>query len=75
MDIGHGRIETRNLTTVRRWWATRWPGLAQVFEIGRHVITQKTAKERVEVVYGVTSLRPERATPTGCLELVRVIGD
>ena len=33
-----------------------WPGLAQVFELGRHVITQKTGKERVEVVYGVTSL-------------------
>ena len=48
-----------------------WPGLAQVFEVGRHVITQKTEKERVEVVYGVTSLRPERATPHRLLELVR----
>jgi hypothetical protein len=34
-----------------------------VFELGRHVITQKTGKERVEVVYGVTSLPPERGTP------------
>jgi predicted transposase YbfD/YdcC len=42
-----------------------------VFEVGRHVITQKTEKERVEVVYGVTSLRPERATPHRLLELVR----
>ena len=30
-----------------------------------------TGKERVEVVYGVTSLRPERATPEPLLTLVR----
>ncbi len=48
-----------------------WPGMAQVFELGRHVIIKKTAQERVEVVYGVTSLRPERATPGRLLELVR----
>ena len=32
---------------------------------------QKTGQERVEVVYGVTSLSAERATPTRVLELVR----
>jgi predicted transposase YbfD/YdcC len=72
VDIGHGRIETRNLTTSEALVGySDWPGLAQVCEVGRHVITQKTAKERVEVVYGVTSLRPERATPHRLLELVR----
>jgi len=45
-----------------------WPGLAQVCEVGRHVITPKTAQERIAVVYGVTSLRPERATPHRRLE-------
>ena len=40
-------------------------------EVGRHGITKKTGTERVEVVYGVTSLRPERATPGRVLELVR----
>src|SRR5262249_3719531 len=44
---------------------------AQVFELGRHVMFQKTGKERVEVVYGVTSLRPERATSERLLALVR----
>jgi predicted transposase YbfD/YdcC len=69
---GHGRIETRNLTTSEAWVGdSEWPGLAQVFEVGRHVITQKTEKERVEVVYGVTSLRPKRAPPHRLLELVR----
>jgi predicted transposase YbfD/YdcC len=72
VDIGHGRIEQRNITTSEALVGySDWPGLAQVFELGRHVITQKTGKERAEVVYGVTSLCPERATPGRLLELVR----
>src|SRR2546425_288840 len=72
VDVGHGRIETRNLTTSEALVGySDWPGMAQVFELGRHVITKKTGKERVEVVYGVTSLRPERATPGRLLALVR----
>jgi len=72
IDIGHGRIEQRNITTSEALVGySDWPGLAQVFEIGRHVITQKTGEERVEVVYGVTSLRPERVTPGQLLALVR----
>src|SRR5262252_8416428 len=72
VDSGHGRIEQRNITTSEALVGySDWPGLAQVFEVGRHVITPKTGKERAEVVYGVTSLRPERATPERLLELVR----
>ena len=72
VDRGHGRIEQRNITTSEALVGySDWPGLAQVFEVGRHVITPKTGKERAEVVYGVTSLRPERATPGRLLELVR----
>src|SRR5881296_3149407 len=72
VDIGHGRIEQRNITTSEALVGyNAWPGLAQVFELGRYVITQKTGQERTEVVYGVTSLRPERATPGRLLELVR----
>ena len=72
VDIGHGRIEQRNITTSEALVGySDWPGLAQVFELGRHVITQKTGQERVEVVYGVTSLTPKRATPERLLELVR----
>jgi hypothetical protein len=72
VDIGHGRIEPRNVTTSEALVGdSDWPGLAQVFELGRHVIFQKTGEERVEVVYGVTSLRPERATPEHLLALVR----
>jgi predicted transposase YbfD/YdcC len=72
VDSGHGRIEQRNITTSEALVGySDWPGLARVFELGRDVITQKTGEERVEVVYGVTSLRPERATPGRLLELVR----
>src|SRR5712691_5462729 len=72
VDVGHGRIEQRNITTSEALVGySDWPGLARVFELGRHVITKKTEKERVEVVYGVTSLRPERATPGRLLALVR----
>jgi len=72
VDIGHGRIEQRNITTSEALVGySDWPGLAQVFELGRHIITQKTTEERVEVVYGVTSLNPERGTPERLLDLVR----
>lgn len=72
VDSGHGRIEQRNLTTSEVLVGySDWPGLAQVFEVGRHVLFQKTGEERVEVVYGVTSLSPERATPGRVLALVR----
>jgi predicted transposase YbfD/YdcC len=72
IDIGHGRIEQRNLTTSEALVGySDWPGLAQVFELGRHVMIPNTGGERVEVVYGVTSLRPERATPAHLLALVR----
>jgi predicted transposase YbfD/YdcC len=72
VDLGHGRIEQRNITTSEALVGdSEWPGLAQVFELGRHVMFQKTGKERVEVVYGVTSLYPERATPERLLTLVR----
>ena len=72
VDLGHGRIEQRNITTSAALVGySDWPGLAQVFELGRHVMFQKTGKERVEVVYGVTSLCPERATPERLLTLVR----
>ena len=72
VDIGHGRIEQRNITTSEALVGySDWPGLAQVFELGRHVMDEKTGKERVKVVYGVTSLSAQRATPARLLDLVR----
>jgi predicted transposase YbfD/YdcC len=72
VDVGHGRIETRNLTTREALGGDRdWPGLAPVFAVGRPVITKNTGAERVEVVYSVTSLSAERATPGRVRELGR----
>jgi predicted transposase YbfD/YdcC len=72
VDIGHGRIEQRNITTSEALVGySDWPGLAQVFEIGRYVIMPKTGAERVEVVYGITSLRPEWVSPGQLLAFVR----
>jgi DDE family transposase len=72
VDLGHGRIEQRNLTTSEALVGySDWPGLAQVFELRRHVMFPKTGQERVEVVYGVTSLHPEQAPPERLLALVR----
>jgi hypothetical protein len=49
--IGHGRIEPRHITTREALVGeSDWPGLAQVFERGRHGMDQKTGQERVEVV-------------------------
>jgi hypothetical protein len=69
---GHGRIEQRHITTSEALGGdSDGPGLAQVFERGWYVITHKTGAERVEVVYGATSLRPARVTPGQVLALVR----
>ena len=72
VDLGHGRMEQRKITTSEALVGySDWPGLAQVFELGRHVMFPRTGQERVAVVYGVTSLRPERATPERLLTLGR----
>jgi hypothetical protein len=42
-----------------------------VFQVERQVSFNKRGHERSEVVYGVTSLMPEQATPARLLDLVR----
>ena len=72
VDMGHGRIEPRHRTTSEALVGdTDGPGWAQVCEMGRPGITQKTGAERVAMVSGVTSLRPERVSPGPWLACVR----
>lgn len=72
VDMGHGRIETRFLTSSDELKDySNWPGLHQVFELTRTVIIKKTGKTRKETVYGITSLSPEEASPKRLLEIVR----
>ena len=48
-----------------------WPGQRQVFQIERERLQRRTGKVEREVVYGVTSLSPQRANAVRLLGLVR----
>jgi predicted transposase YbfD/YdcC len=71
-DAAHGRIGTRKL-----WVSSAlsdnnlWPGLEQALKIERTVIEKKSGKQRQEVVYGVTSLKRERASAGQLLKISR----
>jgi predicted transposase YbfD/YdcC len=69
---GHGRIEKRTiLTSTMLNDYLDWPHVAQVFRIERLVWhTQHKGKTR-EIVYGLTSLPPEKAKPGKLLSLLR----
>jgi predicted transposase YbfD/YdcC len=72
VNKGHGRREKRTL-----WASTElndyldWPGVAQVFRIERVIWHEKRRGYTRQVVYGLTSLLPERASPKKLLALVR----
>jgi len=69
-DKGHGRLEKRTLRTTSILTKHRdWAGLQQGFELTR----QRTEKGKttVEVVYGITSLGPQKADAGRLLELTR----
>jgi hypothetical protein len=70
VDKGHGRIERRTLRTTRLLTLGHlWAGMTQGFELTRERTVRGT--KTVEVVYGVTSLSPDRADATTLLKLVR----
>jgi predicted transposase YbfD/YdcC len=72
LDAGHGRIEERRLTASSALIGyTDWPGLQQVFQLERKITIKKTGQQRHEVVYGVTSLSPQRADATRLLRYTR----
>jgi predicted transposase YbfD/YdcC len=69
---GHGRIETRTLTTSSQLNDfLDWPFLGQVFKLERHTIVQKTGRTRQKIVYGITSLSAEEASPDELLRMLR----
>ena len=69
---GHGRIETRTLTTSSLLTGhSDWPGLQQVFKYHCVVIDKKTAQSTDDVCWGITSLSPAQADPKRLLDLVR----
>lgn len=72
VEVGHGRIEQRELTSsdVLAGYS-KWPGLQQVFQVARETTEKKSGQGRAEIVYGVTSLPRERASAACLLGLVR----
>jgi hypothetical protein len=70
VDKGHGRLEVRTLRTTSILTKQQdWAGLRQAFELTR----ERTVKgeKTVEVVYGITSLGPDRADAELLLGLTR----
>lgn len=63
-----GRVEHRVLrTSTALVGYSDWPYLQQVLQITRTVVIKRTGRQRQEVAYAVTSLRPEQATPAQLL--------
>jgi len=72
LDSGHGRVERRRLTASPALVGfSTWPGLQQVFQVERRIITKKTGECHTETVYGVTNLTAQQTTPRHLLQYVR----
>jgi predicted transposase YbfD/YdcC len=73
VNKGHGRTETRILTTTSRLKEfLDWPGVKQVFRLDRVIQDHRTGLARQKTVYGLTSLSATEAGPRRLLDLVRI---
>lgn len=71
---GHGRLETRIVTTttdLASFLGERWEGIEQVFRIERRIKVLKSGKRRSEIHYGFTTLSASKAGPERVSELIR----
>ena len=72
INSGHGRIETRRLTSSSLLAEScDWPGVVQVFKLERKTEIVARSQQRAEVAYGITSLSAAEAGPERLLEIVR----
>jgi predicted transposase YbfD/YdcC len=72
VEKNRGRIETRCLTTCSLLTeSSDWPYLQQVFKLERRRVLGGTGEIQTEIVYGVTSLTAQAASPQRLLELNR----
>lgn len=71
-DTGQGRHEHRHLR-VRTLHPddSTWPGAQQVFRLERARIFRRTGEVERDLIYGITSLSAEEASPARLLRLVR----
>lgn len=75
VNKGHGRIETRTITTseMLNTYAA-WPGLAQVYRLERHFQWRRNGRSyrtSREVEFGITSLTRKEVSPLQLLHLRR----
>jgi predicted transposase YbfD/YdcC len=69
---GHGRIEKRTiLVSTELNDYLDWPYVSQVFRLEREVWHEKYQGRTRQVVYGLTSLAPDKASPEKLLRLTR----
>lgn len=75
VNKGHGRIETRTITTSEMLNAySGWPGLAQVYRLQREFQWWRNGKcyrTSSEVEFGISSLTRAKVTPDRLLEIRR----
>lgn len=70
--MGHGRSECRTLTSSSMLNTyLNWPEVAQVFRLERQVTHLASGEISTSVVYGLTSLTAEQASPQRLLHLTR----
>ena len=73
VNKGHGRIETRSITTSEMLNAySAWPGLAQVYRLERHFQWRRNGRcyrTSNEVEFGITSLPRKQASPLRLLNI------
>ncbi len=73
-DKGHGRLEHRHIICspdLNDWFGKQWEGIEQVFRLERTRLMLKTGTIEQEVVYGLSSLSMNQASPARMLSLVR----
>lgn len=74
LDLQKGRKEVRSIkvtSALNDYLQQDWPGVAQVAQLTRTVTLGKTGETTTEIVYLITTLPAEQATPERLLELVR----
>ncbi len=75
VNKGHGRLETRTITTSEMLNAySTWPGLAQVYRLPRNIQWFRSGRcyhTSCETEFGIASLDRTQATPSHLLQLRR----
>lgn len=72
IDKEHGRLEIRRIqTSTALDGYLNFPHVQQIFRITKTVTILKTQETSTEIIYGITSLRPEAASADRLLQLHR----